>query len=125
MIYHETSQLPAGSPATLAPCGIPISAAPDHRISMRTLHQWWQAAKNAYDACDLADDDPAIIAIAHHITMLEELADSFVPKTIEDWAFKIIIADDDGQMPRPNLVRMAFAQVGIEPSASFSSGQSA
>lgn len=62
---------------------------------LRQLYFQWQEAKAASTAADDLEDGHSLIAA---IIDVEQKAADFTPHTPEDWAFKIIFADDNGDM---------------------------
>jgi hypothetical protein len=64
--------------------------------------------------------------IGEEMTEAERRAAEFAPTTGEDWAFKVIFADADGDMPcSPHQVafaRDAYEAIGIMPPANLSLG---
>lgn len=84
---------------------------------LRELYHQWQGAKEAF--ANLPDDTPEEVdeIFFQEIDRLEQEAERFEPVTIEDLAFKIIFADDNGDMTcnvhAEALASKAYAMVGI------------
>lgn len=99
----------ASLPAVVA---VPAVAATESPLL--DLYHRWQAIKDEYNRLpDDADDEP----VYDKMIELEREAAAFKPQTVEDFAFKIIFADDNGDM-RMNtaqgaLAEMAYQIVGI------------
>jgi len=86
---------------------------------LRELFHRWKAQeekrRNLPDDCDEGTSD----AISHEIELLQKQAAGFEPHTMEDLAFQIIFADDNGDMNRNThqeaLAARAYAMAGINP----------
>lgn len=85
---------------------------------LRTLYRDWRAAKEAFCALDDDNGDAKDAACSRLIAIEEEVA-KFAPQTLEDMAFKIIFADDDGDLGmnacQIALAAHAYAIAGVEP----------
>ena len=88
---------------------------------LRAVFHSWQRAKAEYNSPDLIEDSAEAVAIFDRILRLEAVAAEFEPVTLEDFAFKVIIADDDGDMcatrTLSGLALLAYRLTGIRPSA--------
>ena len=93
-----------------------VPAAGSAMSPMRALYSEWRRAKDAYN--EVPDDDDSD-RLYERVIEVERRAVDFAPHTAEDWAFKIIFADDEGDMEtnwtQPPLVKMAYDTVGIAP----------
>lgn len=104
----------AASPAAAltAPADTPVSP-------LRALYDQWQGIKDAYSAlpsdCDEETDDRLFMRMRE----MEQQAADFEPQTMEDLIFKIIFADDNGDMDmnihQEALAARAYAMAEIEP----------
>ncbi|PZQ49788.1 MAG: hypothetical protein DI556_09975 [Rhodovulum sulfidophilum] len=102
-------------PARIESAEIAVPPGPEPDVSpLRALYHRWQEAKRVYNEAtreDFSSEQEALYT-------LEEQAAAYIPRTIEDYAFKIIIADDDGDMDmnvhQVALVKQAYELVGIE-----------
>lgn len=83
---------------------------------LRAMYRRWQEVKAAHRATDDEDEEDRLF---DEMLRLEEQAALFEPVTLEDMAFKIIFADDNGDMTmnihQPALVVMSYRIVGIDP----------
>ncbi|MDO5643447.1 MAG: hypothetical protein Q4G26_13815 [Paracoccus sp. (in: a-proteobacteria)] len=85
--------------------------------SLRALYDQWQRVRAAYDSlpdgCDVAEN-----LLWVQLQEIEQYAENYVPQTMEDLVFKIIFADDGGDMSmNPHqvaLARCAYAMAGME-----------
>lgn len=86
---------------------------------LRALYYRWQAVKAEHRALMDEDGSEAEQAVFNEMLRLEQEAADFDPLTMEDLAFKIIFADDDGDMDgsphQGALAAQAYAMVGIVP----------
>lgn len=84
---------------------------------LRAVYHDWQRAKEAYQALPEDCSDEADEAAFQVLIGFEDLAARFEPHTLEDMAFKVIIADDHGDMQgnvhQVALVKMAYRIAGI------------
>lgn len=64
----------------------------------RDTYRAWEEARHAYDSCpgDL-DGDDAKVAYARLIS-IEDAMSALRPSTLEDFAYKILVADNGGDM---------------------------
>lgn len=87
--------------------------------SLRALYHDWRAAKDAFCALPPDTDDEAKDAACGRLIAIEEIAAQLAPQTLEDMAFKIIFADDDGDLGmnacQIALAAHAYAIAGVEP----------
>ena len=90
---------------------------------LRSLYHEWQAAKLAYNTSGLDEHHPDEKRMFAAIVDREDAAAAFIPATLEDMAFKIIFADDNGLMNESPaqfaLIRLAYGMVGITPVDAF------
>lgn len=95
----------------------PVTASAESPL--RSLYHQWQAAKQAFNTSGLDQKDPQESKLFNAILDCEDEAAALTPQSIEDYAFKIIFADDDGDMSmnvaQRALVAQAYALVGITP----------
>ncbi|AMN54607.1 hypothetical protein ACP90_21880 [Labrenzia sp. CP4] len=82
------------------------------------FHRWRtqeEKLRNLHDDCD----DAVRETISEEIELLQQQAADFEPCTMEDLTFKIIFADDNGDMDRNThqeaLATRAYAMAGINP----------
>lgn len=110
--------LAAAPTAMVAPAAALAVALPS---PLRAMYHEWQAAKDEYNVeCESMEPKEANLAAAfERMTAMEYEADAFVPQTMEDFAFKVIFADDDGDMSmnihQPRLVQTAYEIAGVKP----------
>lgn len=90
----------------------------ENESPLRALYHQWQRVK---DACStLAPDagERAKEALFAQVYAIEQQSADFEPQTMQDLAFKIIFADDNGAMAMSDhqqaLVARAYAMVGLE-----------
>lgn len=104
----------AAPAAIVAPAAALAAARPS---PLRAMYHEWQAAKNECNAT--CEDEADWTAAFERMTAIEYEADAFVPQTMEDFAFKVIFADDDGDMSanihQPRLVQAAYEIAGVKP----------
>lgn len=98
--------------------------APQIETSLRTLYDEWQKAKTTFNTDDrYQTENEAGQDLLCRVEEIEEAAASRMPQNIEDFAWKIIFADDDGEMNQNvrqhELVDMAYAIVGQAPGRWF------
>lgn len=103
--------------ATVAPVAL-VAPTLANTSRLRAVYHRWLAAKGAYAALP-ADCTPEAEALAfREIETLEQQAADFMPRCLEDMAFKIIFADDNGNMSvnphQKALVSGAYAIAGIK-----------
>ena len=83
---------------------------------LRAMYRRWQEVKAGHRATDDEDTEDRLF---DEMLALEQRAADFKPVTLEDMAFKIIFADDNGDMTmnihQPALVAMSYRIVRIEP----------
>lgn len=93
-------------------------AAAEGASPLRALYHEWRAIKLAY--AQMPDDvspeeDDRLFGL---MVGVEQQAADFTPETLEDLWFKVIFADDDGDMAgnihQEALVAQAYQAVGIE-----------
>ena len=107
----------AAVPAFGATLAYPETTEAAKSSPLRELFHQWQEAKDTYS--DLPDEASKELHenIFQEIVRLEQAAEDFEPATIEDLAFKIIFADDNGDMTcnihAEALASKAYAMVGI------------
>lgn len=86
---------------------------------LRALYRQWQGTKDEYNALPEDRDSATEGRIFDEMLRLEQEAADFEPQTVEDLIFKIIFADDNGDMDSTDhqkaLVARAYAMAGIEP----------
>lgn len=86
---------------------------------LRALYKEWQALKDDYDTSPIGRDEATLDKLFDQILKIERQAADFVPKTTEDLAFKVVFADDDGNMTmnrqQEALAECCYALTGIEP----------
>lgn len=108
--------VPAASVAACAPAA--ASAAP---ISpMRALYHQWRAAIDAYNNHpDSVGETDEGTRMYHRIRELEDRASAYDPKTVDDLALMIVIADDGGDMDmtvnQDALAETAYRITGVGP----------
>lgn len=108
----------AAPAAIVAPAAALAAARPS---PLRAMYHEWQAAKNECNAeCESMEANEANWTAAfERMTAIEYEAAAFVPQTMEDFAFKVIFADDDGDMSvniqQPRLAQTAYEIAGIKP----------
>ena len=96
----------------------PAPITPDTPSPLHAFYARWRVAKAEYKdlppECSDADQDAAYARIRE----IETEAMSYEPKTMEDLALQIIIADDDGDMSantdQETLAARAYSIAGIE-----------
>ncbi|MFV0303061.1 MAG: twin-arginine translocation signal domain-containing protein [Paracoccus sp. (in: a-proteobacteria)] len=87
-------------PAAGVAAAIPSLGLADAESPLRVLYRQWQAAKNELNA-DCPDRGEAREdMLRRQLRDAEQQAADFAPRTMEDLAFKIIFADDNGDMDR-------------------------
>ncbi|KFI27757.1 hypothetical protein CN97_00110 [Haematobacter massiliensis] len=83
---------------------------------LRAMYRRWQEVKAGHRATDDEDEEDRLF---DEMLDLEQRAADFEPQTMEDMAFKIVFADDNGDMDmnihQTALVARAYRIVGIEP----------
>lgn len=93
-----------------------VAQAQTDESPLRAMYRRWQEVKAGHRATDNEDEEDRLF---DEMLRLEEEAAMFEPVTLEDMAFKIIFADDNGDMTmnihQPALVAMSYRIVGIEP----------
>lgn len=67
---------------------------------LRALYRQWQAVKDDLNAYAPDRSEDAQDALYGLMMDLQQQATDFTPRTMEDLAFKIVFADDDGDMDR-------------------------
>lgn len=108
------------APVVALATAVPVAAiAGDQPSPLRALYHHWLATKDAYNNNGLdPDDDPEDERQFEALCEIEEKIAEFRPTTAEDWAFKIIVADDEGCMnvnpEQVALVRLAYEATGVE-----------
>lgn len=84
---------------------------------LRALYAEWQEVKRKYDHELFEFDCPVARALLDHMIACEQAAADFKPVTLEDFAFKVIFADDDGDLRntvhQSGLVLEAYRIAGI------------
>lgn len=97
----------AGSAASAYPVTSPL----------RALYHEWQEAKAHLSRADLVEGSPEEDALFDIVTGCSDRAAAYEPETVEDLWFKILFADDDGDMSvnidQEALVAMAHKMTGI------------
>ncbi|AVO36546.2 hypothetical protein [Pukyongiella litopenaei] len=87
-------------------------------LGLRELHHQWRIARDTYNESAALDGTPEGAALFDRILELEQQAADYEPQSVEDFAFKIIIADCDGDMNvtdcQVELANMAYRVAGIE-----------
>lgn len=87
------------------------------------MYNEWQAAKVAYNTSSFDEEDPREVAMFEHLISFEQRAADFVPETLEDMIFKIIFADDNGDMRtnthQKSLVLEAYRLAGLTPTDGY------
>lgn len=82
---------------------------------LRGLYYLWQHIRDEYNRLPAGDDN----LLFRVISEIERLVADFTPKTIEDLAFMILFADDNGDMDvntqQDALVALAYEMTGIKP----------
>lgn len=85
---------------------------------LRAIYHDWQNAKSAYNALPDDCDDETDATAFSRITAMAQIAAQAEPQTVEDLAFKIIFADDNGDMSmnidQKALAVSAYALAGID-----------
>lgn len=98
--------------AGAAAAAAPVSAA---ESPLRALYHRWQAVKNEYNAFSGHEDEDK--HVFEEMLRIEQEAADFEPTTVEDLHFKIIFADDNGDMNvnthQSALVERAYRAVGL------------
>lgn len=104
----------AAPAAMVAPAAALAAARPS---PLRAMYHDWQSAKSECNA--ECEDEADWTAALERMTAIEHEAGAFVPQTMEDLAFKVIFADDDGDMSvnihQPRLAQTAYEIAGIKP----------
>ena len=84
---------------------------------LRAMYRRWQEVKAGHRATDDEDEEDRLF---DEMLDLEQRAADFEPQTMEDMAFKIVFADDNGDMNiEQALVAMSYRMLGIEPPDRF------
>lgn len=102
---------------------VPAAAvANEPESELRALYRKWQAIKEAYNTNSFPDDAPESLSLIDRMIDCEERAAAYQPRSVEDYAFKIIFADEDGYLagmspPAKALAEMAHQITGIEREA--------
>ncbi|MFV0303429.1 MAG: hypothetical protein ACK5IP_21600 [Paracoccus sp. (in: a-proteobacteria)] len=98
---------------------IPSLAQAEPESPLRALYHEWQAVKDALNASGPGHGEEAEKALFRQLIGIEQQASDFTPRTVEDLAFKIVFADDDGDMERTvyqeALAKSAYAIAGLQP----------
>lgn len=90
----------------------------ENESPLRALYHQWQRVKDACStlAPDLGEGVKEVLFA--QVYAIEQQAADFEPQTMQDFAFKIIFADDNGAMAMSDhqqaLVARAYAIVGLE-----------
>lgn len=89
------------------------------RTALRSLFLDWQKAKTDFNSYPHDSDTPEGAALIARILEIEDCAATLEPETVEDFALKVIFADDDGLMFetkfQAGLVMMAYRIAEVEP----------
>lgn len=97
---------------------IPAGLAAGNHSPLRALHDQWRVARDTYNRSDALDGTPEGVALFDRIMEIEQQAADYEPQTVEDFAFKIIIADSDGDMNvtdyQVELANVAYRIAGID-----------
>lgn len=89
-----------------------LAATEPSRPLVAIYHRWLDA-KDEYNRSDLEPDDPGELELFEAIIRCEEAAADFIPQTIQDYALKIVMADDFGCM-RGNPAQLALVRQARE-----------
>ena len=93
----------------------------DMESPLRALYYRWQGIKAEYSALPTDCDEETDACLYRQMVEVEHQAADYAPQSMEDLAFKIIFADDDGDMDmnihQTALAARAYALVGIEPAS--------
>jgi len=88
---------------------------------LRALYHEWQQAKQVFARRDLEDGSPEERALFDAVYRMEARAAAYEPETVEDLWFKILFADDDGDMSvnidQEALVAMAHKMTAVPAGA--------
>ncbi len=111
------------APIAMAAIGAPVAQARETTSPLRALYHEWQDAKRTYNEGPIGTTEAE--ACFRDLCDCDRRAAAFVPLTVEDFAFKVIFADDDGDMngtpEQVALVAMAYQIVGLTPRQSLDS----
>lgn len=102
----------------LAGAALAFPMTPDNESPLRALYVRWQAAKDEFAALPPDCGRETEGRIFNDLCRFEQQAADFDPQTMEDLIFKIIFADDNGDMNmnihQSALVARAYAMAGLE-----------
>ncbi len=94
-------------------------AATSTESPLRALYHRWQAVKDEYSALPGDCSEKLEQAVFDSMLRLEHQAADFEPRTMEDLYFKIVFADDNGDMDlnihQTSLVAMSYRALGVVP----------
>lgn len=106
-------------PCPAASAAMPTISPADEPSPIRSLYFRWRALKSQFAALTGDCGEEAYSRLFEELQRVEKCAADFEPQTPEDWALKIIFADDGGDMDlnvhQKALVDRAYALAGIVP----------
>jgi hypothetical protein len=119
-LFWKFIEAEMNAPATMviAPAAALAASRPS---PLRAMYHEWQATKDEYNANAevMEPNAPEQEAIFERMIAFEEEVAALVPETMDDFALKVIFADDDGDMSMNDaqkaLAKMAYEMAGIAP----------